>query len=91
MEIEWKSNFGKLKRAARLRYEDILALGGVSIHVQQKLKRGENVNLKSLLGACLALDCTLDDLIVFNRNGDEESESEAREFLDFRFYNSQSD
>lgn len=66
MEIEWESNFKELKDRSRLRFEDIHRLSEVSVHVQQKMMRGENVNLKSLVGICQALDCTLDDLISIN-------------------------
>lgn len=66
MDIKWTSNFKKIRQQSGLRYEDIERRSGVSIHAQAKCFRGENITLKTLIGICQALDCTLDDLISIN-------------------------
>ena len=56
-----------------LRKKDLETLAGVSHYTINKLNRGENVTLEVLEKICLALDCTLDDIveIIPDRKADQ--------------------
>lgn len=78
MEIQWTSNFTELKKQSGLTFEQLALLTDLSTHILQRLGRGENIHLSSLIKVCLALGCILsdliDDLIEINPNGDNEIE-----------------
>lgn len=70
METQWKSNFWELKTAAGLTFDELSEQSGISTFILQKVRRGENVTLKTLVNVCLALGCTsLDQLVTITPNG----------------------
>ena len=47
--------------------KDLEEMAGISHYVMHKLNNGENVTVDVIGKICLALDCTADEILEFNK------------------------
>jgi DNA-binding Xre family transcriptional regulator len=64
----WTTNFNDLKEERGLSFRKLAALTGLALDTISKTSRGENVQLDTLVRVCLALGCSLDQLIEINHS-----------------------
>lgn len=62
MAISYKKLW-KLLIDKDMKKSDLLAAAGISRYTINKLNRGDNVTTDVLAKICLALDCTMDDIM----------------------------
>jgi DNA-binding Xre family transcriptional regulator len=70
----WKTNFNDLKERRGLSFRKLAKATGLALDTISKVSQGGNVQLDTLVRVCLALGCTLNDLIEINRNGGDQNE-----------------
>ena len=53
-----------------MKKKDLAQIAGVSTYTINKLNKNENVTVEVLGKICKALDCTLDDIMAFEEDGE---------------------
>ena len=53
-----------------MKKKELAQISGVSTYTINKLNKNDNVTVEVLGKICKALDCTLDDILVFEEDGE---------------------
>lgn len=71
MTISYK-RLWKLLIDKDIKKKDLVQMAGLSSYTLNKLNKGENVNVETLMKICVALNCTFDDIMEITNMLDSE-------------------